>query len=126
MKKQFAQELRQSLYNFLTFEHYNKYYKNFDDYNNIKRNILFEWAGNIEWAIMCDYLNIQIVIFREKTNDLYWGFDTINMSKKLIFILNTNDNHFEPIVFMNKNKIQYIFYYNDHIIKLLKKIKCKN
>ena len=121
-----AQTLRKNIFNFFTYEYYEKHYKGFGEYSDIKNNILFEWAGNIQWKIMCDFLDIQIIIFREKTNSLYWGYDKPSFDKKLIFILNTNDNHFEPICFHKNSNFQYIFHYNNYILSLLKKIKCKN
>ena len=63
------------------------------NYSEVKYNLLHEWAGNIEWNIVTDYLDINIAIFREKDQSLYWyNFDNNEIkydpNKRLILILN--------------------------------------
>ena len=120
---------RKSIYDYFTFDVWKTYYSHFSHYSSIQNSILYEWAGNIEWKIVSDYLNIQIVIFRESDNSLYWGFDLDNdvkADKRVMFILNTRDSHFEPILYNKSSGYQYIFHMNPSIHSLLKKIKCKN
>ena len=73
------------------------------------------------------YDNIKIVIFRETDQSLYWGFDENDIipSKRYVFILNKNDNHFEPIVYKKNQNFQYIFHLIPSTLHLLKKIKYK-
>ena len=100
-------------------------YKHFCTFESIKYSLLYEWAGNIEWKIVCDYLDIHIVVFREKDCSLYWfNFDTKDIqhdpNKRLIFILNKHDSHFQPILYKKCSQIQYLFHFTPTIIHFLK------
>ena len=130
MRVSMAHSFRKSIHEYFTHSIWSKYYSNFSSYAAIRNSILFEWAGNIEWQIVSDYLHIKIVIFRETDQSLYWGFDENNDSiqndKRVLFILNTNDSHFEPIIYNKSSGYQHIFHMNYSIYNLLKKIKCRN
>lgn len=126
MKKKLAHELRMHVYNYFTQSVWNEKYKEVCTFEDVKHNLLYEWAGNIEWKIVSDYLDIQIIIFRERDDSLYWGDDNLQLSKKVILILNVNDNHFEPIVYNKTYKHQCIFHYSSSITSLIKKIKSKD
>ena len=126
-KANMVMKFRNSIAHFCTYERWKSLYSSFISYENIQHNLLNEWAGNVEWQITADYLDIKIVIFRETDNSLYWGFDenNINHSQRYIFILNKNDNHFEPIIYRKGQDFQYIFHLIPSTLHLLKKIKYK-
>ena len=92
-KENMAQKFRQNLYDYFSRDIWSQKYKCFCKYESIKYNLLHEWAGNIEWNIVTDYLDINIAIFREKDQSLYWyNFDNNEIkydpNKRLILILN--------------------------------------
>lgn len=124
-----AHDLRKSLRSYCSYDNWHRLYRHVCSYELLCHNILFEWAGNIEWKILSDFLNIQIIIFRDFDSSLYWGYEggVIDPNKKVIFILNRNDNHFEPVVYQKPDRLQYVFKMSNSIHSLLnKKIKCKN
>lgn len=123
--------LRNVLHSYFTFDMWKQKYQYFCNYEHTKNSLISpeKWAGNIEWKIVSDYLDIQVIVFREYDQSLYWGFDLqdeIQPNKRVLFVLNKNDNHFEPILYKKNDKYQYIFHLTPQIHNLLKKIKCKS
>ena len=119
-----ANDMRKVLYDYTTYDLWKKSYSGFCTYDKLKHNLLYEWAGNVEWKVMSDYLGIQIIILRDIDKSLYWGFDAENgaqPTKKVILILNKNDNHFEPILYDKKYKYQYTFHLSESLYNILKK-----
>ena len=128
LQTKMSQDLRHCLKNTFTYDIWKNSYSQYERFSTIQNNLLHEWAGNIEWKITADYLDIQIVIFRQNTSSLYWGFEEniLPNQKRTIFILNIDDNHFEPIFYRKAESYQYIFHMNTQLHSFLKKIKCKN
>tara|TARA_Y100000389_G_C17432894_1_gene503795 strand:- start:306 stop:875 length:570 start_codon:yes stop_codon:yes gene_type:complete len=112
-KRDLVKKFRLSLLNSISEDYYKKELSGFVNKNTLITNLVDynSWAGSIEWKIVVDYLKINIIMFRKSTDSIYcgWGIDNFNPSYKTIFILNIGDIHYDPIIFMNDNKIQSIF-----------------
>ena len=103
-------------------------YSDFISYEELQNNLLNYgvWASNIEWKCVSDFLNINILFLRTKTDSVYcgWGFDNLNVQNKIIFIVNSNDNHYDPLILQKHEKNQHAFHYASpkikHILNQLK------
>ena len=111
--------LRNNISQFVTEDYWKSHYSGFISYPKLQYNILNEWAGNIEWSIASQYFNINIIIYRGNTKSIYWGHDNIDKNKRIVFIMNKNDIHFNPLIFVNNNKNHYTFKYSKLISEIL-------
>ena len=126
IRSQMPNDLRLNLIKYVTPKIWDKKYSHIISYEKLHHNLLHAWAGNIEWCIVADYFKINIIIIRDSSNSLYWGHDSIQNDRKIIFIINKEDIHFEPLVYKHSTspyKEQYSFQYSKNIKRLLKKYK---
>lgn len=119
-KKQMVKKLRNALSSYVTNEYWEKELSGFIEKDKIKNNLSMynEWASSTEWKVVVDYMKINIIMFRQSTDNIYcgWGIDNFNPNYKTIFILNIGDSHYDPIIFINNDKIKTIFNYSSPII----------
>jgi len=122
-KTKLSKQFRESLESFCTYSLWKTQFSNIISYKRLIYNIRYEWAGHIEWILTELYLDIRLIIIRDNTQSIYYYNEDISRShKKIIILINTNDNHYEPLKYVyNDTNDKYIFRYSPLIKKLINK-----
>lgn len=114
-------QLRTQVADSITKQIWLEVYSPFISFEQLQHNLrkYHVWASNVEWKCVCDFLNINILFLRMKTDSLYcgWGIDNLKKGQKILFIANQNDNHYNPVILQKQSSIQCAFYYDSPKVK---------
>ena len=119
-KVELCNEFRKNVSTYCTKSVWKEHFSHVIAYDNLQYNIMNQWAGNIEWRLIEDYFDINIIIVRDNTNSIYYGLDHLDPDKKIIMVKNVNDCHYEPYLYKDASgNDKYVFRMGDKIKQFL-------
>lgn len=80
-----------------------------EEWKQVILNIERDRLGQIEYQVLGDLLNVQIVVYNVKTNGIFKQFETITNTLKPIILLNQINDHIELLGQIQNNAVVTVF-----------------